>query len=162
MKLVIGADHRGHEAATRLGEALRAAGHDVEVQVPPAGEACDYPETAWAVGHSVVEGRAEMGVLMCGTGVGMCMAANKIKGVRAASVHDEVTAEICRSHNNANVICLSADLLGQQLIERIVDQFMRTPFAEGRHARRLEKIRLIEEGKDPATHAADAASGRGL
>jgi len=149
MKLAIGADHRGHEVATRLAETLRQQGHQVALHTPPPGVACDYPETAWIVGSAVAKGEAEMGVLVCGTGVGMCMAANKIPGVRAASIHDEITAELCRSHNNANVVCFSADLLGYRLIEKITDTCMNTPFAGGRHARRLEKIVAIEQGKDP-------------
>lgn len=149
MKLAIGADHRGLEAATRLVEGLVAQNHQVDLHAPPKGQACDYPETAWTVGHAVANAQVEMGILICGTGVGMCIAANKINGVRAASVHDELTAEICRSHNDANVICISADLLGHQLIERIVEQWLNTSFTGGRHARRLEKIKLIEQGQDP-------------
>lgn len=149
MKLLIGADHRGAEAAIRLGERLGTLGHQVRVISPPAGEACDYPEQAWEVGNLVSKGDFEMGVLICGTGVGMCIAANKIKGVRAASVHDKITAELSRSHNDANVICLSADLLGQRLIEKIVDLCIITPFSGGRHERRVAKIRTMEEGKDP-------------
>ena len=149
MKLAIGADHRGQEVAARLGEALRQQGHQVVVHAPAPGVACDYPETAWVVGTSVARGEAEMGVLVCGTGVGMCMAANKIPGVRAASIHDEITAELCRSHNNANVICFSADLLGYRLIEKITDTCLNTPFSGGRHARRLAKIVAIEQGNDP-------------
>lgn len=158
MKVAIGADHRGLEAATRLAEGLTAQGHQVNLHTPPRGEACDYPEIAWTVGQALAAAHVDMGVLVCGTGVGMCIAANKINGVRAASVHDELTAEICRSHNDANVICLSADLLGHQLIERIVDQCLRTPFTGGRHARRLEKIVLIERGEDPQSWEEGRAS----
>jgi ribose 5-phosphate isomerase B len=80
----------------------------------------------------------------------MCIAANKIKGVRAAVVHDELSAEISRTHNDANILCLSADLLGQRLIEKITEVWLTTPFQGGRHARRLEEIQLIEEGRDPS------------
>lgn len=151
MKLCIGADHRGYEAASRLADALRQQGHEVALHLPPPGEVCDYPETAWIVGCAVARGEAAMGVLVCGTGVGMCMAANKIPGVRAASVHDEITAELSRTHNDANIFCLSADLLGYRLIEKIIDTCLQTPFSGGRHARRLAKIAAIEEGKDPRT-----------
>lgn len=149
MKLHIGADHRGAEAATRLAERLLTLGHQVVVSSPSPGETCDYPEPAYVIGHAVSAGEADMGVLICGTGVGMCIAANKIKGVRAASIHDEITAELSRSHNDANVICLSADLLGQRLIEKIVDTCLNTPFSGGRHERRISKIRQIESGNDP-------------
>ena len=113
------------------------------------GGVVDYPEPAWHVGKAVASGKADMGLLICGTGIGMSIAANKVKGVRAAVAHDELTAQISRSHNDANVLCLSADLLGQRLIENIVEVWLKTPFEGGRHARRLHKITAIEEGKDP-------------
>lgn len=149
--LLIGADHRGAEAALRLTDRLRTEGYIVELELPPAGQPCDYPDPAYVVGRAVAEKRADLGILICGTGVGMSMAANKIKGVRAALVHDELTAEISRSHTNANIVCLSADLLGFKLIEKIVDLWLKTPYEGGRHSRRLSKIEAIEEGKDPRT-----------
>lgn len=148
-KLAIGADHRGSEVATRLGERLRQGGHEVIMSVPPAGQACDYPDAAWDVGMMIAQAKADGGILICGTGVGMSMAANKIPGVRAASVHDELTAELSRSHLDANVICVSADLLGVRLIEKIIDLWLATPFEGGRHARRVDKIKHIEAGHDP-------------
>ncbi len=152
MNIAIGADHRGAEAAGKIAERLKKQGHQVvAVHMPSSGEVCDYPEPAWAVGQSVAAGQAEAAVLICGTGVGMCMAVNKIPGIRAANVHDEITAEISRSSNNANVICLSADLLGQRLMEQVIDLWLKTPFAGGRHERRLAKIAAIEQGKDPRT-----------
>lgn len=149
MNLIIGADHRGAEAASRLAEKLRSQGHHVDLVVPAPGQAADYPDPAYAVGAQVAAGRMQMGVLIDGSGVGMCIAANKVRGVRAAPVHDEVTAEISRAHIDANVICLSADLLGLRLMEKIIDLFLKTPFHGGRHARRLDKLRAIEEGRDP-------------
>lgn len=151
MRLSIGADHRGVELAERVCESLRRDGHEVELFVPPKGESCDYPEVAWRVSRRVVDGGAELGVLICGSGVGMCIAANKIKGIRAASVHDEITAEISRSHNDANVICVSADLLGRALVEKIVNLCIKTRFSGGRHTRRLRKILAIEAGDDPTS-----------
>lgn len=152
MKLAVGADHRGAEAATRIVERLRKLGHEVvQVTMPPSGEACDYPEPAWEIGQQVSKGAAEAAILICGTGVGMCMAVNKIPGIRAANVHDEITAEISRTNNDSNVICLSADLLGLRLMEQVIDLWLKTPFQGGRHERRLEKIRAIERGKDPRT-----------
>ncbi|MFM9956871.1 MAG: RpiB/LacA/LacB family sugar-phosphate isomerase [Phycisphaerales bacterium] len=150
MKIAIGADHRGAEAAGKIAERLRKQGHEiVATQMPMSGEACDYPEPAYAVGQMVAKHQAETAVLICGTGVGMCMAVNKIPGISAANVHDEITAEISRSSNDANVICLSADLLGLRLMEQVIDQWLKTPFAGGRHERRLAKIVAIEQGKDP-------------
>jgi ribose 5-phosphate isomerase B len=142
------------ELAERVCESLRRDGHEVELFVPPKGESCDYPEVAWRVSRRVVEGAAQLGVLICGSGVGMCIAANKIKGIRAASVHDEITAEISRSHNDANVICVSADLLGRALVEKIVNLCINTHFSGGRHTRRLQKILAIEAGEDPTTMTA--------
>src|SRR4030095_10799557 len=124
-------------------------GHEVSVIGETSGAAVDYPEPAYLVARTIADGKAELGLLICGTGVGMSIAANKVRGVRAAVVHDELTAQISRSHNDANVLCLSADLLGQRLIEGIVDVWIKTPFEGGRHARRVNKIKAIEEGKDP-------------
>lgn len=151
MRISLGADHRGANAIKLLGEKLRREGHEVRVTGECEGDACDYPERAYAVGKDVAEGRADVGVLVCGTGVGMSIAANKVPGVRAAVVHDELTAQLSRSHNNANVLCLSADLLGQRLIEKIVEEWIATPFQGGRHTRRVDKIVAIEQGKDPAS-----------
>lgn len=153
MKLGLGADHRGAASARQLADRLRSIGHEVAVLGTLSGDTCDYPIPAYAVGHAVADGQAELGVLICGTGIGMCIAANKVKGVRAALAHDELTAEISRTHNNANVLCLSADLLGQRLIEKIVEAWLVTPFQGGRHARRLAEIEAIENGRDPARGA---------
>ena len=113
---------------------------------PTAGKASIIRTCAFQVGLAVSEGRAERGILICGTGIGMCIAANKVKGVRAAPCHDYITAEMSRRHNNANVLCLSADLLGEELIDRMVRIWLETDFESGRHARRVEKIIRFEEG----------------
>ncbi len=149
MKLALSADHRGAASARQLAERLRAAGHEVQVLGDLGGDSLDYPIQANLVGQSVAKGNAERGVLICGTGIGMCIAANKVRGVRAALAHDELTAQISRTHNDANVLCLSADLLGQRLIEKVVEVWLGTPFQGGRHQRRLEEIAAIEEGRDP-------------
>lgn len=149
MKLLIGADHRGREQAERLAERLRQQGHAVVCHIPGVGEASDYPDAAWTVAHALAQSRADRAILLCGTGIGTSIAANKVRGVRAAVVHDEITAELSRAHNNANAICLSADLLGQRLIEKIVDRWLVTEFEGGRHDRRLRKIEMIEQGDDP-------------
>jgi len=150
MKIAIGADHRGYGVASALAERLERAGHALDLR--NCGEdVCDYPDRAYSVGQMIGDGRVDRGILICGTGIGMSMAANKMPGVRAALAYDELTAQMARSHNNANVLCLSADLLGQRLIEKIVDSFLTTDFEGGRHARRVEKIDLIEQGLDPQT-----------
>jgi ribose 5-phosphate isomerase B len=149
MKIAIGADHRGATAARLLADRARSEGHDVVVFGSLGGETSDYPDSAWQVGVAVARGEADRGVLIDGTGVGSCICANKIKGIRAALVHDELTAEMSRGHNDANVLCLSADLLGQRLIEKIVQVWLATPFQAGRHERRVQKIAAIENGEDP-------------
>ena len=148
-RVIVGSDHRGAEAATSIAESLRRAGHEVSVVESCEGP-CDYPEPAWKVGQRIKEGRADRGVLICGTGIGMSIAANKIPGVRAAVVHDEMTAGLSRAHNDANVICLSADLLGTRIMDKLVQVFMDSEFEGGRHARRVAKIGEIEKGHDPA------------
>ncbi len=151
MKLALSADHRGVAATRLLADRLRSQGHEVEILGQLNGETCDYPDPAYAVGRCVAGNSAQRGILICGSGIGMCIAANKVKGVRAALVHDELTAEMSRSHNDANVLCMSADLLGQRLIEKIVDIWLATPFQGGRHERRVRKIAAIENGLDPST-----------
>jgi ribose 5-phosphate isomerase B len=104
---------------------------------------------AYPVAMAVSSGAVDRGILVCGSGIGMSMASNKVKGVRAALVHDEVGADISRRHNDANVLCLPADMLGQQTIEQVVAKWLRTEFEGGRHARRVNKITAIEQGLDP-------------
>lgn len=151
MNIALSADHRGSASIRALSEKLAREGHTTTVLGDCSGQACDYPEPAYAVAKAVAEGRFEIGILICGTGIGMSIAANKIKGVRAAVAHDEIAAELSRSHNNANVLCMSADLLGQRLIEKIAESFLKTEFEGGRHSRRLRKISAIENGQDPAS-----------
>lgn len=149
MKISIGADHRGCDAATRIAERLEKAGHEVQRAAEFSPQSSDYPDPAYRVASQVGRGEVERGMLICGSGIGMSIAANKVRGVRAALVHDELSAEMSRAHNDANVLCLSADLLGPRLIDKIVDLWMNTPFEGGRHARRVGKIRAIEEGAAP-------------
>ena len=151
MKIAVGSDHRGFEVKRRIITVLQQMGHEVIDVGPHARENVDYPDYAFQVALAVSEGRAERGVLVCGTGIGMCIAANKVKGVRAAPCHDSITAEMSRRHNDANVLCLSADLLGEELIERMLRIWLETEFESGRHARRVEKItRFEQQGPDAA------------
>src|SRR5262245_18562706 len=150
MRIVIGSDHRGVEAKRRLMSTLTEMGHQAVDVGPDASDSVDYPDYAYEVGSRVSKAEADRGVLICGTGIGMCIAANKVRGVRAASCHDTIAAEMCRRHNDANVLCLSADLLGEELMVRMVKIFLETPFEAGRHARRVDKICKIEsELRDP-------------
>jgi ribose 5-phosphate isomerase B len=144
MKIAIGSDHRGFEVKQRIITALQQLGHEVLDVGPHRRESVDYPDFAFQVATAVGEGRVDRGVLICGTGIGMCIAANKVHGVRAAPCHDSITAEMSRRHNDANVLCVSADLLGDEVIDRMVRIWLETEFEGGRHARRVEKITRFE------------------
>ena len=104
MKIALGADHRGRQAGQQLADKLRKAGHEVTILRDQTDTVSDYPEQAFAVAHAVADNSADVGVLICGTGIGMSIAANKVRGARAAVVHDELTAQISRSHLNANIL----------------------------------------------------------
>jgi ribose 5-phosphate isomerase B len=144
MRIAIGSDHRGFEAKRRIKTLLQGMGHEVVDVGTQSRDSVDYPDMAFEVARAVGEGTADRGVLICGTGIGMAIAANKVRGVRAAPCHDSITAEMSRRHNDANVLCLSADLLGEELIERMVRIWLETAFEGGRHARRVEKITRFE------------------
>ncbi len=129
----------------RLHNSLRDQGHTVvDFGAPNADVSVDYPDVAFAVAEAVGKSEYERGILICGTGIGMSIAANKVQGVRAANCHDGITAELSRRHNDANIICLSADLLGEDEAERIISLFLSTDFEQGRHQRRIEKINAFE------------------
>jgi ribose 5-phosphate isomerase B len=145
MRIAVSSDHRGRAIAEQIEQLLKQMGHEVLQSAPAEGQACDYPDKAAEVGRAVASGSADLGVLICGTGIGMSIAANKIAGVRAALVHDELTAGLARSHNNANVICLSGDLLGERKVAAIVEKWLKTEFEGGRHQRRIEKIEALEK-----------------
>lgn len=147
MRIAVGTDHRGYEIRKRLIESLQRLGHEVVDQGSDSPEPVDYPDIAAKVAGMVSRGEVDRGILVCGTGLGMCIAANKFPGVRAAPCYDELSAEISRRHNDLNVLCLSGDLMGEQLVERVVEIWLATPFDGGRHARRLDKIRKLEENR---------------
>lgn len=146
MKIAIGSDHRGFTVKQRVLGLVKQLGHDVRDEGVAAGDSSvDYPDFAFAVAKAVGTGAASRGILICGTGIGMCIAANKVRGVRAACCHDLITAEMSRRHNDANVLCLSADMLGEELIDRMVRTWLATEFEAGRHERRVEKITEFEK-----------------
>jgi ribose 5-phosphate isomerase B len=147
MKIAIGSDHRGYDVKRRILSLLERLNHEVVDMGTHGCESVDYPDFAFQVAQAVSQQQVDRGILICGTGIGMCIAANKVKGVRAAPCHDSITAEMSRRHNDANVLCLSADLLGDELIDRMVRIWLETEFEGGRHARRVEKIQRIEQGK---------------
>jgi ribose 5-phosphate isomerase B len=144
MKIAVGSDHRGFQTKERLKNQLVNQGHDVSDCGAESEASSDYPDFTIPVCLKVARGEAERGILLCGTGIGMTMAANKIGGIRAALCHDELTAEMSRRHNDANVLCLPADLLSEELIRRMVDVWLTTPFEGGRHARRIAKVMAAE------------------
>jgi ribose 5-phosphate isomerase B len=144
MRIAVGSDHRGYHVKTKVVELLRSLGHEVEDHGTHGVEGVDYPDIASTVGQRVGSGGVERGILICGTGIGMCIAANKHRGVRAAPCHDDLTAEMSRRHNDLNVLCLSADMLGERLIDRMIEIWLNTPFEGGRHARRVDKISSLE------------------
>jgi len=145
MRIAIGSDHRGHHVRVKLLQMLERLGHDVTVESDDS-PSIDYPDVAFAVGRKVSEGEADRGILICGTGIGMVIAANKFKGVRAVAVYDEVLAEMSRRHNDANILCLPGDLLGERSLDRLIDIWLTTEFEGGRHARRVGKIADAENG----------------
>lgn len=144
MKIAVGNDHRGVAAKQQVIDLLNGLGHATVDLGATASSSVDYPDFAIPVAQAVASGKADRGILICATGHGMCIAANKVHGVRAANCRDVVDAEMCRSHNDANVMCLAADLLGHDLIERMVRKWLETSFEGGRHARRLEKVTQYE------------------
>ncbi|MEZ6060003.1 MAG: ribose 5-phosphate isomerase B [Planctomycetaceae bacterium] len=155
MKIGIASDHRGYHMKCRLVQLTESLGHSVSDFGPDSGESVDYPDFAARVAAAVASGDVDRGVLICGTGIGMCITANKFGGVRAAPCHDTVTAEYSRLHNDANVICLSADQLSDQLAEQVIQIWLTTEFEHGRHSRRLQKIADIEKGvRNPLTPGA--------
>ncbi len=144
MKIAIGSDHRGYEAKERIKALLQGLGLNVTDMGTHSTQPCDYPDPGFAVAQAVARGEVERGVLFCGSGIGMSITANKVHGVRAALCHDELTAQMSRRHNDANVLCLPADLVGDALMQGIVRMWLNTEFEGGRHARRVEKIVAYE------------------
>lgn len=147
MKIAVGNDHRGVAAKYRLQDLLSNLGHEVADLGAQAAASSDYPDYALPVAEAVAGGAADRGILICATGHGMCIAANKVVGVRAVNCRDAVDAELSRLHNNANVLCISADLVGEEAMTRMIRVWLDAPFEGGRHARRLEKISKYERAK---------------
>ena len=144
MKIIIGSDHAGFELKTSLVKRLKAAGYEIEDVGTHSTESVDYPDFAAAVGRRVANQTDDLGILVCRTGLGMSIAANKIQGVRAAPVTSERLADLCREHNDANVLCLGADLVAAEQADSIVRRFVQARYEGGRHERRLRKVRDLE------------------
>jgi ribose 5-phosphate isomerase B len=144
MKVAIGSDHAGLPAKQTVAEVLQQLGCEVDDLGTQTEASCDYPDFAAAVANKVAQKKADFGILCCGTGIGMSMAANKVPGVRAAVCHNTFTTEMARRHNDANVLCLGARVLDDPTLRSLVRLFLQTPFEAGRHARRVKKINDLD------------------
>jgi ribose 5-phosphate isomerase B len=141
MRIAVGSDHAGYALKTEVLAHLAAAGHEVDdLGADSAEVSVDYPLVGRSVGDAVADGRAERGVCVCGSGIGIGIAANKVDGVRAAVVHDVTSARLARAHNDANIMCLGQRLTGQATALDAVDAFFSTEFEGGRHQRRIDQI----------------------
>ena len=149
MRIAVGSDHRGFETKQRIKAIISELGHECIDFGTNDSNPVDYPDPAYLVSLAVSKNQADRAILTCATGLGMSIAANKMKGIRAALCHDELSAQISRDHNDANVLCISADQVGEVLLRKIVEVWLNTEFSGGRHERRVRKIKAIEEGKDP-------------
>ena len=149
MRIAIGCDHRGLNLKMAIMELLSEQGHEYEDLGCYDTGSVDYPDTGGKVAQAVAKRRVDHGILVCSTGIGMSIAANKVPGVRAALCHDTFSAQRSRAHNDANVLCLGEWVVGEGLAKEIVKAYLAAEFEGGRHARRLEKVRALEEGKLP-------------
>ena len=148
MRIAIGSDHAGYELKSAVGTLLAGDGHEVEDVGTESTESVDYPDFAAAAAEMVAEGEADRAVIVCGSGVGVAIVANKLEGIRAVNAHDPEEAEMSRRHNDANVLTLSGRRLDPSDAGPIVERFLGTDFEAGRHARRVEKIAAIERERD--------------
>ena len=147
-KIAIGCDHGGFEMKEQLVEHLRSGGYAVEDYGIYECKSVDYPVIAYKVATAVASGKQELGILVCGTGIGMSLAANKVKGIRAAACSELFSAKFTRLHNNSNILCLGGRVIGIETAKMMVDAFVTTEFEGGRHAKRVEMIEQIEQGKE--------------
>ncbi|HUU14715.1 MAG TPA: ribose 5-phosphate isomerase B [Terriglobia bacterium] len=144
LRIVVGGDHAGFALKEKVRDYLANKGYDVEDAGPASTEPVDYPDFAEKVAERVADKRADFGVLMCGTGLGVAIAANKVPGIRAATCNDTLSAHFARAHNNANVLAMGGRLIDEATAQKVLDTWLSTPFEGGRHQRRVEKIAVIE------------------
>jgi ribose 5-phosphate isomerase B len=144
-RIALGADHAGFQAKESIKKYLESAGYAVDDVGTWSEESVDYPDFAVSVARRVQRGQNDLGILVCGTGIGMAMAANKIGGVRAAVVHDTLTARMSREHNDANVLALGARVLNEHQIIEVAESFLAAQFAGGRHQRRIDKLSELDQ-----------------
>ena len=146
MKLYVGADHAGFALKQELVAHAKAKGHEVVDLGPPNADRVDYPDFGAAVGRAVAGGDADLGLCVCGSGIGIAIAANKVPGIRAATVHDQTSARLAREHNDANVICIGERLTGEEVARDALDAWLDAEFQGGRHAGRVAKISELDAG----------------
>jgi ribose 5-phosphate isomerase B len=149
MKVAIGSDHRGFHVKEIIKSIVTQLGHESVDMGTSNDHPVDYPDIAYVGAMAVSKKEVDRAILICATGIGMCIAANKIPGVRAALCHDDFTAGVSRGHNDSNVLCISADQIGRVVLRKMVETWLTTDFFGGRHERRLNKIIAIEKGLDP-------------
>ena len=149
MRIALGADHAGYDLKTLVASALTGWGYEVlDLGTENANDSVDYPDIGEAVGRAVASGRAQLGVAICGSGIGISIAANKVAGVRAALVHDVTSARLAREHNHANVLCLGSRLLEPSVALAALEAWLTTTPGEGRHLNRIEKLNALDERID--------------
>lgn len=144
MKLAIGSDHGGFRLKETIKTYLLAHDYEVTDFGTESEDSCDYPDFALPVAEAVAKGKYDRGILICGTGIGIGIVANKVKGVRAALCHDTFSAEACRNHNDANILTMGERIVGEGLALKIVETFLNSDFEGGRHQRRVDKIKTLE------------------
>ena len=144
MKIVVGSDHAAYELKEAIKEKLIGEGHEVIDVGCDSTESVDYPKYGHAVGRAVASGEAERGIAVCGSGIGISIACNKVPGIRAALCTSVEMAEMCRRHNNANVVCMGARMISQELAFDIIDTWMTTDFEGGKHLRRINEIEDLD------------------
>lgn len=148
MRIAVGSDHAGYQLKSVVASHLLEAGHEVvDLGTDSETTSVDYPDFGAAVGRSVADGAVDLGICVCGSGIGIAMAANKVAGVRAATVHDVTTATLARRHNDANVACLGQRITGSQVALDAVDSFVTTAFDGGRHRRRVDELAALDDAR---------------
>jgi ribose 5-phosphate isomerase B len=145
MRIALGADHAGYELKNKIREHLSQQGFEVQDEGTNSGDSVDYPDFAAKVGHDVVSQKADRGILVCGTGMGMAISANKVHGIRAANITSEFEAQMSREHNDLNVLALGARVVDEKQALKLVDLWLKTEFAGDRHARRVNKMMALEK-----------------
>lgn len=145
MKIAIAADHGGFELKDSMVEYIKSLGNEVVDLGTNSADSVDYPDYAKKVCEEIQQGNSDLGILICGTGIGMSLAANKFEGIRAACVSDVYSAKMSRNHNNANVLCIGARVIGDEVAKLIIKTFLENEFEAGRHQRRVDKIMTFEK-----------------